>query len=79
MIVQAPSSIFWRRKQVLGMGVTQWRFRCAVAAGRLRGTLLPERKHALYRRDRVMRAFRWRPCDADGGPAGKMDCGWVRM
>lgn len=77
MIVSVPSSIFWRRKQVLGMGITQWRFRMAVAAGRLKGTLLLGRVHCVYRRDRVMRAFGMRPCDGAGERAEGMRCGFV--
>jgi hypothetical protein len=60
----------------LGM-VTPWIFREAVRAGRLRGKRFPWRKYAIYRRDAVMRAFRLRPCDADGNPADAESCGWV--
>lgn len=77
MILRVPQSIFWRRKDVMALGVTGWAFRMAVARRKLRGTLLPWRKHALYRRDAVMRAFGWRPCDAEGKTAEKMKCGCV--
>ena len=77
MIMQVPGAIFWRRKDVLAMGITGWAFRMAVAKRKLKGTLLPWRKHAVYRRDRVMRAFGWRPCDAQGQPGDKMMCGCV--
>lgn len=51
------------------MGVSKWRFRQAVAAGKLAGTALTGHRYCKYRRDEVARAFGFRVCLVDGSAA----------
>ena len=68
-MVKIPEGVLLRRKDVLGMGlVSLWCFKRAVAEGRLEHRPIPGRTYARYRKDKVMQAFGWRPCAADGKP-----------
>ena len=55
--MKLPVAVLWRKKDVLELGVTPWKFREATRTGKFEGVVIPGRKYHKYRRADVCRVF----------------------